>query len=52
MRDSGQLYPLNATPFPWLARIQNTFGNLFAEAIGSVLVSHAWVAEAEVENHG
>ena len=37
-----------ATPNPRLARVQDPFGNLLAKAKGSVLVSHAQVAEAEV----
>lgn len=36
-----------ATSNPRLARVQDPFGNLLAKAKGSVLVSHAQVAEAE-----
>ena len=37
-----------ATSNPRLARVQDPFGKLLAKAKGSVLVSHAQVAEAEV----
>ncbi len=39
-------------PNPRLARGQDFIGNLLAKAKDSVLVSHAQVAEAEVEHHG
>jgi SNF2 family DNA or RNA helicase len=54
MRQDYWLYAVYncATSNPRLARVQDPFGNLLAKAKGSVLVSHAQVAEAEVENHG
>ncbi|MBL0059007.1 MAG: DUF3883 domain-containing protein [Elusimicrobia bacterium] len=54
MRQDYWLYAVYncATPNPRLARVQDPFGNLLAKAKGSVLVSHAQVAEAEVDNHG
>jgi hypothetical protein len=50
MRQNYWLYAVYncATPNPRLARVQDPFGNLLAKAKGSVLVSHAQVAEAEV----
>ena len=50
MRQDYWLYAVYncATPNPRLARVQDPFGNLLAKAKGSVLVSHAQVAEAEV----
>jgi hypothetical protein len=49
MRQDYWLYAVYncATPNPRLARVQDPFGNLLAKAKGSVLVSHAQVAEAE-----
>ncbi len=49
MRHDYWLYAVYncATSNPRLARIQDPFGNLLAKAKGSVLVSHAQVAEAE-----
>lgn len=54
MRHDYWLYAVYncATSNPRLARVQDPFGNLLAKAKGSVLVSHAQVAEAEVESHG
>jgi superfamily II DNA or RNA helicase len=54
MRQDYWLYAVYncATSNPRLARVQDPFGNLLAKAKGSVLVSHAQVAEAEVERHG
>lgn len=54
MRHEYWLYAVYncATSNPRLARVQDPFGNLLAKAKGSVLVSHAQVAEAEVERHG
>ncbi|NLA81038.1 MAG: DUF3883 domain-containing protein, partial [Chloroflexi bacterium] len=50
MRQDYWLYAVYncATSNPRLARVQDPFGNLLAKAKGSVLVSHAQVAEAEV----
>jgi len=50
MRQDYWLYAVYncATPNPRLARVQDPFGNLLAKAKGSVLVSHAQVAKAEV----
>lgn len=50
MRHDYWLYAVYncATSNPRLARVQDPFGNLLAKAKGSVLVSHAQVAEAEV----
>jgi len=51
MRQDYWLYAVYncATPTPRLARVQDPFGNLLAKAKGSVLVSHAQIAEAEAE---
>ena len=50
MRQDYWLYAVYncATANPRLARVQDPFGSLLAKAKGSVLVSHAQVAEAEV----